>query len=61
MKQTDVSCGDNGKLSGRQIFCLLVLFVSGSIGTVGGGGGGRDIWLLLTGAKPAMRPMKSRA
>lgn len=57
MKQTDVSCGDNGKLSGRQIFCLLVLFVSGSIGTVGGGGGGRDIWLLMLLSGAAAAPV----
>ncbi len=38
---------DNGRLSGGQIFCLLTLFASGSVGTMGGGGAGRDDWLLM--------------
>lgn len=45
--RSGTGCDDNGRLSGRQIFCLLVLFLSGSVGTVGGGGSGRDIWLLM--------------
>lgn len=38
---------DNGRLSGWQIFCLLALFLSGGVGTMGGGGSVRDIWLIM--------------
>lgn len=38
---------DNGRLSGWQIFCLMAIFLSGGVGTMGGGGSVRDIWLLM--------------
>lgn len=43
----------NGKLSGAQIFCLLALFLSGGVGTMGGGGASRDAWLLMLAAGAA--------
>lgn len=57
MRQDETSRADNGRLSGRQIFCLLVLFISGNVGTVGGGGSGRDVWLLMLLAGVAAVPL----
>ncbi len=48
---------DNGMLSGRQVFCLLALFLSGGVGTMGGGGSVRDIWLLMLLAGAAAVPL----
>ena len=41
---------NNGKLSGWQLLALFALFFSGGVGTMGGGGMPRDIWLLLPAA-----------
>ena len=41
---------NNGKLSGWQLLALFALFFCGGVGTMGGGGTPRDIWLLLPAA-----------